>query len=74
MSESGEREEKRTDHEDVTERPGACTTIFVKVAFGPIQAPGLEVPCGARIREVLQQTASGSNPPNTIINGALING
>ena len=57
MAEAGEREEKKTVHEDVTESPGASTTIFVKVAPGPIQAPGLEVPCGARIREVLQQTA-----------------
>ena len=57
MAEASEREEKRTVHEDVTESPGASTTILVKVAPGPIQAPGLEVPCGARIREVLQQTA-----------------
>ena len=57
MAEAGEREEKKTVHEDVTESPGASTTIFVKVAPGPIQAPGLEVPCGARIREVPQQTA-----------------
>ena len=59
MAEASEREEKRTVHEDVTvtESPGASTTIFVKVAPGPIQAPGLEVPCGARIKEVLQQTA-----------------
>ena len=64
--EAGEREEKRTVHEDVTESPGASTSILVKVAPGPIQAPGLEVPCGARIREVLQQTASGSNPPSVL--------
>ena len=36
--EAGEREEKRTVHEDVTESPGASTTILVKVAPGPIQA------------------------------------
>ena len=39
---ASEREEKRTVHEDVTESPGASTTIFVKVAPGPIQAPGLK--------------------------------
>jgi hypothetical protein len=87
LSEAGEREEKRTVHEDVTKSPGASTTILVKVAPGPIQAPGLKVPCGARIREVLQQTAGRPAPirrqcrlkriinfyfSNTIINGALM--
>ena len=43
----------------MTESSGARTTIFVKVAPCPIQAPGLKVPCGARIREVPQQTAGG---------------
>ena len=57
MAQASEREEKKAVHEDVTESPGASTTIFIKVAPGPIQAPGLEVPCGARIREVPQQTA-----------------
>ena len=66
MAEASEREEKRTVHEDVTESPGASTTIFVKVAPGPIQAPGLKAPCGARIREVPEQTASGSNPPSVL--------
>ena len=43
MAQASEREEKKAVHEDVTESPGASTTIFVEVAPGPIQASGLKV-------------------------------